>query len=277
MADVMPGTTSKGTPAPASAAASSPPRANTNGSPPLSRTTSSPRRPRSTSRALIPSWGRRTCPGALPTSMRSADAGARSSSDSCDSRSYTTTSARRRTSSARTVGSPGSPGRAPTRWTVTRPSAARAARSRPAQQPRAALLVEQGAGHGASHGGARRRGARDLVAHDRRAVRRGDQAPHPHAVPRQRGVGRGGQRAVAAQLGEKAALGVDRAAGRQVLDALDGEAGVAIVAAALDGERRLGDLGQDGVGVEPLVDAVAPAQAVERGGGHHHGGDAVLP
>ena len=45
MADVMPGTTSKGTPAAASAAASSPPRANTNGSPPLSRTTRAPVRP----------------------------------------------------------------------------------------------------------------------------------------------------------------------------------------------------------------------------------------
>ena len=42
MAEVMPGTTSKGTPAAASAAASSPPRANTNGSPPLSRTTVAP-------------------------------------------------------------------------------------------------------------------------------------------------------------------------------------------------------------------------------------------
>ena len=39
MALVMPGTTSNGTPAAASASASSPPRPNTNGSPPLSRTT----------------------------------------------------------------------------------------------------------------------------------------------------------------------------------------------------------------------------------------------
>ena len=38
-AEVMPGTTSKATPAAASAAASSPPRANTKGSPPLRRTT----------------------------------------------------------------------------------------------------------------------------------------------------------------------------------------------------------------------------------------------
>jgi hypothetical protein len=87
MAEVMPGTTSNGTPAAASAAASSPPRANTNGSPPFSRTTVSPFRPRSTSRSLMSSWPRRTWPGALPTSMRSAAAGARSSSDSWDRRS----------------------------------------------------------------------------------------------------------------------------------------------------------------------------------------------
>ena len=39
MAELTPGTTSKATPAASRAAASSPPRANTNGSPPLSRTT----------------------------------------------------------------------------------------------------------------------------------------------------------------------------------------------------------------------------------------------
>ena len=68
------------------ASASSPPRPNTNGSPPLSRTTAAPARPCSTSRALISSW----CtgpPGRLPTSMRSAPAGARSSSDASARRS----------------------------------------------------------------------------------------------------------------------------------------------------------------------------------------------
>ena len=50
---VIPGTTSNGTPAAASASASSPPRPNTNGSPPFSRTTHSAVRPRSTSTALI--------------------------------------------------------------------------------------------------------------------------------------------------------------------------------------------------------------------------------
>ena len=118
MADVMPGTTSNGTPASARAAASSPPRANTNGSPPFSRTTVPPARPRSTSSALMSAWGIVTRPGALPTLIRSACGGASSSSASTDSRSYTTTSARRSTSSARTVSSPGSPGPAPTRYTV---------------------------------------------------------------------------------------------------------------------------------------------------------------
>ena len=45
IADVMPGTTSKATPAAARAAASSPPRAKTNGSPPFRRTTVAPVRP----------------------------------------------------------------------------------------------------------------------------------------------------------------------------------------------------------------------------------------
>ena len=62
---VMPGTTSNGTPAAASASASSPPRPNTNGSPPLSRTTVAPVRPRSTSSALISSWVRSTRAGRL--------------------------------------------------------------------------------------------------------------------------------------------------------------------------------------------------------------------
>ncbi len=87
MADEMPGTTSKGTPAASRAWASSPPRANTNGSPPLSRTTCWPRRPRSTSSASISDWGIVARPGALPTLIRSADAGARSRRLATESRS----------------------------------------------------------------------------------------------------------------------------------------------------------------------------------------------
>ena len=51
-----PGTTSNGTPASASACASSPPRPKTNGSPPFRRTVSSPSRPSSTSSSLSDSW-----------------------------------------------------------------------------------------------------------------------------------------------------------------------------------------------------------------------------
>src|SRR5579859_6939532 len=76
-----PGTISKDTPASANASASSPPRANTNGSPPFSRTTHSPARPRSTSIALMSACGTGAEPRALPTSMRSACAGAMSSND----------------------------------------------------------------------------------------------------------------------------------------------------------------------------------------------------
>ncbi len=87
MADVTPGTTSKGTSAASSAAASSPPRAKTNGSPPFRRTTVWPARPRSTRRALISSCGVDNPPGTLATLMRSAPAGARARRPSSESRS----------------------------------------------------------------------------------------------------------------------------------------------------------------------------------------------
>ena len=76
MADVMPGTTSNGTPTDPSAMASSPPRPKTYGSPPFSRTTTLPASPRSTSRALISSWLIVCWRGPLPTKIRSADSGA---------------------------------------------------------------------------------------------------------------------------------------------------------------------------------------------------------
>src|SRR6266513_3067390 len=50
--------------------------------------------------------------------MRSASTGASSTSDGCTRRSYTTTSARASSSAPRTVSRPGSPGPAPTRYTV---------------------------------------------------------------------------------------------------------------------------------------------------------------
>ena len=84
---VMPGTTSNGIPAAASASASSPPRPNTKGSPPFSRTTVAPVAPRSTSTALISSWVSATAPGALAAEISSAPLGARSSSEGAASRS----------------------------------------------------------------------------------------------------------------------------------------------------------------------------------------------
>ena len=77
-AEETPGTTSQRTPARVSASASSPPRPNTKGSPPFKRTTVGLRRPCSTRRRLISA-----CPaapglsGRLPTSISSADSGAR--------------------------------------------------------------------------------------------------------------------------------------------------------------------------------------------------------
>jgi hypothetical protein len=66
MPAVTAGTTSNGTPAAASACASSPPRPNTNGSPPFSRTTLWPLRASSTSNALIASCSIEGLPGSLP-------------------------------------------------------------------------------------------------------------------------------------------------------------------------------------------------------------------
>jgi hypothetical protein len=57
IAELIPGTTSNGTPAAAKASASSPPRPKTNGSPPLSRTTRRPRRAWVINSALISSCG----------------------------------------------------------------------------------------------------------------------------------------------------------------------------------------------------------------------------
>jgi hypothetical protein len=76
---VMPGTISNGTPAAASASASSPPRPNTNGSPPFNRTTHPAVRPFSISTWLVSSWVRSTSPGDFPAAISSAPAGASAS------------------------------------------------------------------------------------------------------------------------------------------------------------------------------------------------------
>ena len=78
MAELIPGTTSKGSPAAVSASASSPPRPNTNGSPPFNRTTLRPRRAARIRSRLMNSWLTAGRPARLPTKIRCA-AGASSS------------------------------------------------------------------------------------------------------------------------------------------------------------------------------------------------------
>ncbi len=128
-ADVTPGTTSQGIPACCKTSTSSPPRPKRNGSPPFSRTTTAARRPCSTRSRAISSW--RPAPpsaasGSLPTSISSASGGTRSSTAALTRRSWRTTSARDSSAAPRRVSSPGSPGPAPTRYTVI---AARRSRS----------------------------------------------------------------------------------------------------------------------------------------------------
>ena len=110
--ELTPGTTSNGMPASASASASSPPRPNTNGSPPFSRTTSRPRG--RASRAA-----RRPPPARARPGDEQRVGGASATSSSATSASWTSASQRRSRSSPRAVISPGSPGPAPTRCTVT--------------------------------------------------------------------------------------------------------------------------------------------------------------
>ena len=99
--------------------ASSPPREATNGSPLLSRTTSGCARPSSTSSALTSGWGSARRPGRAADAV-ALGAGRREREDRRPS-----TGGRRRppararsSSAAATVSRPGSPGPAPTRWTV---------------------------------------------------------------------------------------------------------------------------------------------------------------
>src|SRR3954471_23173986 len=143
----------------------------------------------------MPSWSIATRPGALPTSMRSAAGGARSSNDGWASRSWTTTSARASSSAPRTVINPGSPGPAPTRYTVI-------ARSRPridAQNRHHSLGTACRFGDGGSrglHGREQGRAAELVEDHARdRPADRGGIRDHPgRAVPEHvRAVGGGEQ------------------------------------------------------------------------------------
>ena len=102
--------------------------------------------------------------------------------------------------------------------------------------------------------------------------RRRPRRPRGAAPSRGHGVGTGGERAVAAELGEERPLGVDAPAGGLVLDG--GEARRAASASSSrhsTASARLADLRQHRVDVEPLGDVVGQAEAVERGGRHHDG------
>src|SRR3989442_516393 len=100
IAEVTPGTTSCGTPAARSASHSSAPRPNTKGSPPFSLTTARPARAAATKSALISCWATAwpAVPGRFPTKTRVAQDGASARRSGCTNRSYTTTSAERRSS-----------------------------------------------------------------------------------------------------------------------------------------------------------------------------------
>jgi hypothetical protein len=83
-------------------------------------------------------------------------------------------------------------------------------------------------------------------------------------------VGGGRHRTVAAELGQEAPLGIDGAAARRVLDAIEQAPRVGVVGAALDRQCTLSHLGQHRVGIEALGDPLGEAEPVEGGGGHHH-------
>src|SRR5437899_9724119 len=137
--------------------------------------------------------------------MRSASTGARSTSDGCTRRSYTTTSARASSSAPRTVSRPGSPGPAPTRYTVMcllSPDRLVVEHEAPA------FLVDETAG--------RLDADRDgIVAFDARpqrdpSVERAQQRLEPQrAVVGGLGQRAAGEVAPAAELGEVRALGGD--------------------------------------------------------------------
>src|SRR5437763_12738584 len=157
--------------------------------------------------------------------MRSASTGARSTSDGCTRRSYTTTSARASSSAPRTVSRPGSPGPAPTRYTVMcllSPDQLVVEHEAPA------LLVDETA----------RRFDADrhrIVALDARPQRDPSvERPQQRLEAQQAAVTGLGQRAAweiaaAAELGEVRALGSDGGAHPFVVDAGEQLAGPAVV------------------------------------------------
>ena len=86
-AEVTPGRTRNGTPARASASASSPPRPKMLGSPPFSRSTRRPSPASRTRSALISACGVEGCPRRLPTKCSSAPARAARSASGATSAS----------------------------------------------------------------------------------------------------------------------------------------------------------------------------------------------
>src|SRR5690606_28895443 len=87
----------------------------------------------------------------------------------------------------------------------------------------------------------------------------------------ERCVGGGGQRAVAAQLGQERPLGCDAAVGGEVVDGGEALEQRAVVDAALDRQGRLPHLREHDVDREVLGDLGGQAEAVEGGGGHDDG------
>ena len=116
---VMPGTTSKGTPASISASASSPPRPNTKGSPPFRRTTSRPASAvldeRRVDAVLVHRDPARCLPDVDPLGAGRREVEQRRVREPVEDHDV---GARASSSAPRTVSSPGSPGPAPTRYTV---------------------------------------------------------------------------------------------------------------------------------------------------------------
>src|SRR2546421_1315431 len=180
--------------------------------------------------------------------MRSASTGARSTSDGCTRRSYTTTSARASSSAPRTVSSPGSPGPAPTRYTVM---CLLSPDQLVVEHEATALLVDETAG--------RLDADRDrIVAFDARPQRDPSvERAQQHLEPQRAVVGGLGQRtagevAAAAELAEVGAFGGDGGAQPGVVDAGEELAGPVVVCAAFGRQRALRDLREHHRGIHAL-------------------------
>ena len=193
--------------------------------------------------------------------------GARSSSAGDASRSYTTTSARRSSSAPRTVRSPGSPGPAPTRYTVTpRRLQQRAVVQQRIRPPR----VEEVGGRGAARRrrvGVARALARSTTWPSTAAEQRLDVDRRRRRATSQRAAR---QIAAATELGEVGALGVDRDGETPASSiAVTPRERVGVVDAALHRQRALPHLGQHDRRIEQLVGPIVEPEPHERGRRDH--------